>query len=224
MQYITVSREFEPKITGTNQPFSLEFKKNSFINKDDEKLLFSHLDDWDKISIESYQPFDSKVLKGEIALYPVGKRVKKLDFMGVGPNIWGIWTAVSKKVLTIIQKYKLPQYTLIPVNVETYDEPYYLIGFPVIKTKYVDFSKSDFFDTRSRSIVTFADFNEYRENIVSVKAHNILLPIEYDYDVLKVVCCQDICLSEKLANELQENNCTGLIFKSLDNISVSTLD
>lgn len=50
------------------------------------------------------------------------------------------------------------------------------------------------------------------------------LPIEYDCDVLKLACAQEMCFSEKLANELQENNCTGLIFKSLDNISVSTLD
>lgn len=220
MQYITVSREFEPKITGTNRISSLEFKKNSFVNKDDEKLLFSHLDDSDKIHIENYQPFDPKNLQGEITLYPVGKRVKKLDFMTVGPHLWGIWIAVSKKALTIIQKYKLPEYTLIPVNIETYDEPYYLIGFPIIKTEYVDFLKSDFFHFKSRSIVKFADFKEYRENIVGVKAHDILLPIEYNYDVLKVVCCQDICLSERLVNDLQENNCTGL---QSENISVCTL-
>lgn len=223
MQYITVGRQYEPKITGTNQPFSLEFKKTSFYNKDDEKSLFDHLNNWDKIGIENFEHFDPKVLQGKVTLYPVGKRVKKLDFMQFCPKLWGVWIAVSKKALTIIQKYKLPEYTLIPVNVETYDEPYYLIGFPVIDTESIDFSKSYFFHTKSCSIVQFSDFSEYRENIVYADAHNILLPIKYDYDVLKIVCASDICLSEKLANDLLDNGCTGLIFKSLDNISVCTL-
>lgn len=66
MQYITVSREFEPKITGTNQPFSLEFKKNSFINKDDEKLLFSHLDDWAKSALKTISLLTQKIYREKL--------------------------------------------------------------------------------------------------------------------------------------------------------------
>lgn len=223
MQYITVGREYEPKITGTNQIASLELKKTSFSSKDDEKIFSKHLDNSNKASIESFEPFDPSLLQGEITLYPAGKRVKKLDFMAISPYFSGLWIAVSKKALDIIQKYKLPEYTLIPVNVETYNESYYLIGFPVIKTEYVDFSKSDFFDTKNRSIVTFSDFKEYRENIIGVKERNILLPIEYDYDVLNIVCAVEICFSEKLVKDLLDNGCTGLEIKPLDLISVRTL-
>lgn len=222
MQYITVDREYEPKIIGTNRISPLEFKKNSFLNKEDEKFFFAHLNDFGKASINSFEPFNPKLLQKEITLYPVGKRVKKLDFMAVSPRLYGIWTSVSEKALTIIQKYKLPEYTLIPVNVETYDEKYYLIGFPLVTVEYFDYSKSKFTNRKTCEIITFSNEQEYKDEFFA-SPKNIILKKAYNYDIINVATVVEMCFSEKLANDLLENGCTGLRFKSLDNISVCTL-
>lgn len=221
MHYITVSKQFNPKITGTNKISSLEFKKTSFSHKSDEKVFFEHLDDWDKANIDSFKPFDLKILQGEITLYPVGKKVKKLDFMGVCPHLCGIWMAVSKKALSIIQKYKLPEHTLIPVNIDTYDELYYLIGFPVVTIKYINYSKSTFLNRKNFEIISFSNEKEYKDDFFA-SAKNITLKNNYDYDVLNLATVIEICLAQKLLKDLLDNNCTGLEIQPLENITVST--
>lgn len=221
MHYITVSKQFNPKITGTNKISSLEFKKTSFVHKSDGKVFFEHLDDWDKANIDSFEPFDPKILQGEITLYPVGKRVKKLDFMGVCPHLCGIWMAVSKKALSIIQKYKLPKHTLIPVNIDTYDEPYYLIGFPLVTIEHIDYSKSEFINTKNFDIISFSNENEYRDDFFA-SAKNIILKNNYHYDILNLATVTEICLTQKLLKDLLDNNCVGLEIQSLEKINVST--
>ena len=137
------------------------------------------------------------------------KSIKKLDFMYYAPYELGIDFLVSKKIVDIISAYKLPIHNKIPVKIDTFDGNYFLIGFPVWSFEVLDFQKSTFYH-RDRDVFSFIDYEDY-ENSESKYRYttkvDLYLKEKIEYDVISIGAA--IFFSEKIVEELKENNATG---------------
>ena len=137
------------------------------------------------------------------------KSIKKLDFMYYAPYELGIDFLVSKKVVDIISAYKLPIHNKIPVKIDTFDEKYFLIGFPVWSSKVIDFQKSTFY-YQDRDVFSFSNYEDY-ENFDSEYGDttkiDLYLRNKIEYDIISID--EAIFFSEEIVEELKENNATG---------------
>ena len=111
--------------------------------------------------------------------------------------------------MDIISAYKLPIHNKIPVKIDTFDGNYFLIGFPVWSFEVLDFQKSTFYH-RDRDVFSFIDYEDY-ENSESKYRYttkvDLYLKKKIEYDVISIGAA--IFFSEKIVEELKENNATG---------------
>ena len=213
MKFYNIDINLDPKITGRrNGSFAVEIKKNSF-EKDEHKEYFnsffdSNSNDIKRVRIETFQQFDLKNCPNVI-YFPMTKSIKKLDFMYYAPYELGIDFLISEKVADIISAYKLPIHNKIPVKIDTFDEKYFLIGFPVWSSKVLDFQKSTFY-YQDRDVFSFSNYEDY-ENFDSEYGDttkiDLYLKEKIEYDIISID--EAIFFSEKIVEELKENNATG---------------
>ena len=213
MKFYNIDINLDPKITGRrNGSFAVEIKKNSF-EKDEHKEYFnsffdSNSNDIKGVRIETFQQFDLKKCPSVI-YFPMTKSIKKLDFMYYAPYELGIDFLVSKKIVDIISAYKLPIHNKIPVKIDTFDGNYFLIGFPVWSFEVLDFQKSTFYH-QNRDVFSFIDYEDYKNSESKYRYTtkvDLYLKEKIEYDVISIGAA--IFFSEKIVEELKENNATG---------------
>ncbi|GIM57753.1 hypothetical protein [Capnocytophaga canimorsus] len=140
-KYLEIKTDYEPKITGKRDGDSAVKQKFETKEKEDEfeDFFYDIYENRSKISLENFQIFDIQ-LDAPITYIPKTKSIKKLDFMSYGRYQFGLDYLVSERVITILEKYKLPAvYHKLPAQIETFEEKYYLIGFPMISDEECDF-------------------------------------------------------------------------------------
>lgn len=145
-KYLNIKTNYDPKITGKRDGDSAVRQK--FKTKDEEKqfedFFYDIYENRSKILLESFQTFDIP-LALPITYVPKTKSVKQLDFMSYGRFQYGLHFLVSQRVIDILKNYQLPPvYHQLPVEISTFQEKYYLLGFPQPNIYQVDFTKTIF--------------------------------------------------------------------------------
>ncbi len=200
-----------------NGVYSVEMKnKHSFKTVNDKKLWNYYFDknrkDRSRVELENYTPLKESFETPPV-FFPVGKKVKPLDFMAYCPFEHGVQFLISEQVYHILQtNYKLPIHNKITIEIDTFDQKYYLIGFPVIPPKYYDFGKSTFFDYKNGSEFKFKDLQDY-ENAdyekITAPIQKLYLNKNFDYDIINTT--KGVFISPDLLKHLDFENITGYV-------------
>lgn len=224
-RYFRVCPSIESSVTGitdgvTNQ-VEIRLKKSqcSFANTADKNYLMEYCRRlWEgrfNTSIQDFPIIDvSKI--GQIVYYKTKKRVKETDFISnMTDNSFGMLDfIVSEETKNVLELFKLPLHSEIQVSIPEFStaKNYYLLAFPCIPLKQIDYTKSIIIDSMSRERLIFNSFEEYknRENKFT-EMHHIFLAKKYDFDILKVPMV-GLFFSERLINYLKEAKITGLNF------------
>lgn len=213
MKFYNINIEFDPKITGRrNGSFAVEIRKKSFENDKHREYFDSFFDsnrkDMKGVRIETFQQFNLEKCPSA-TYFPMTKSIKKLDFMYYAPSELGIDFLVSERVESIISEYNLPIHNKIPVRIDTFDEKYFLLGFPIWGLKVLDFHKSTFFH-RDKDVFSFQDYEDY-ENSDSKYRYatrvNLYLKEEIKYDVIPIGGA--IFFLDDIVEKFKENGITG---------------
>ncbi|RHH07918.1 hypothetical protein DW228_18470 [Bacteroides fragilis] len=228
MRYWSVICSTNPSVTGINnadaQVETLNKKKEySFVDKNEEKYFVEFCRDvWRKtkeIYIDDFNAIDDSKIS-LIKYFPTKKRVKEIDVLRHSTqssfNIFDF--LISDKVLKIFLEFNLPEFNIIPAKVTGFTIQYYLIGFSIIPYSKIDFEKSIFRNDISGSIITFHNYDEYKNhNTICVSAKKIILIKRYNYDVLRTPV--GLFFSESLITKMKENNVVGFEIENvfLDN-------
>ncbi|MGC7560394.1 hypothetical protein ACPEEL_03730 [Pasteurella sp. PK-2025] len=215
MHFITIQSVYDKEITGVSSHYQLEIKKKSFETPKDEKVF----NDFFKKNSKEFQrnvmdyfiQFNQKDLSGSITLFPTGKKLKKIDFFRVSPNLMGVWVVISQKVMDIFSKYHLPPINKIEIKIEGFTDRYYFIGFPIMPIECIDYNSSKFINIQSGKVIVYKTFEGYknRENIFDIFPKEIYLSEEYKYDVLNLAGVYEISLSPQMLEDLRKENCLG---------------
>lgn len=190
MEYYKIEKDYSPHITGKRDGgYAVEIRdKTSFCSDLDKKLWKDFLskdikNGKERCSWESYAIFDSQLLNTPFHLYLMGKRVKQLDFMTFAPYVRALQFLVSDKVYNIISKFKLQTHNVIPVNIDTFEQKYYLLGFPTVGFDYYNFSKCKFYNHISGKQETFESEDIYSQLFVNGRVETILIKLNTKLDV-----------------------------------------
>ncbi|AIM36924.1 hypothetical protein KO02_09635 [Sphingobacterium sp. ML3W] len=219
MNFYKTDTDTEPTTTGSrNGVYSVEIKeKYSFVSLEDKKVWKDYCTENRKnrsrILLNSYVPLDTSLLS-TITFFSIGKRIKQLDFMAFAPYEHGIQFLVTKKVYDIISKYKLPIHNKIPAKIDTYNQNYYLIGFPMLEKSTFDFTRSSFYEHSQNREFFFKTLENYEnaDNVVGDYVPvKLVLKEKLIYDVIKTV--EGIFFSPKIIEEFKRENITGYRIK-----------
>ena len=190
----------------------IQKKNKSFINKVHEKafnaFIDENLDNRNRIFITNYQIFD--LSNFILQYYPTTKSVRKLDFMTFCPHELGLQFLVTNLVYNIISKFKLPIHNKITVKINTFEDEYFLIGFPMLEVNSYDFEKSTFFDYKNGKNVKYIDAEDYETAEYSrnlAKPLKLCLNSQYDYDIINTT--KGIYFSSDIIEEFKKENITG---------------
>lgn len=195
MEYYKIEKDYSPHITGKRDGgYAVEIRdKTSFCSDLDKKLWKDFFtqdikNGKERCSWGSYAIFDSQLLNAPFQFYLTGKRIKQLDFMTFAPYVRALQFLVSDKVYNIISKFKLQTHNLIPVNINTFEQKYYLLGFPTIGYDYYDFEKCKFYNYISDKQETFESKDIYSHLFSNgrVKTISIKLRTKFDVDIINV--------------------------------------
>lgn len=216
MQFITIQSAYEKEITGVSSGYQLEIKKKSFENPSDEKIFNDFFKknskEFQRNVLDYFIQFNPKELTGSITLFPTGKRLKKIDFFRICPNLMGVWAVISQKVMDIFSKYSLPPINKIEIKIEGFPDRYYLIGFPIMPIECIDYNSSKFINTQqSGKVIVYNNFENYknRENPFDIFPKEIYLLKNYKYDVLNLAGVYEISINPKILEDLRKENCLG---------------
>lgn len=216
MIYYNIDVDTEPKITGNrNGVFSVEIKhKNSFGSIDDKNVWKNYLsenrENKNRILLNNYVPFDNSRLNYPINFFPVGRKIKQLDFIAFSPYIRGIQFLATRRVYEIISKYRLPIHSIIPSKIDTFDESYYLIGFPMLAKSAYDFNKSTFFDYRHGRPVKFKDYEDYKNanyDRITSTPQKLYLREKIDFDI--IITTKGAFFLLEIIEDFEKENITG---------------
>jgi hypothetical protein len=219
MEYYRVDTDYDPKITGKRDgAFAVEKNRKSFSSKDWEKkfniFFIENIKNKKRTSLDDYIVFETAD-DFLLTYYPRTKSVKKLDFMAYGPHEHGIQFLISQKVYEIIYKHKLPVHNKIPVKIDTFDNQYFLLGFPLINFLELDFSKSVFHNYNDGKIEIFEDFNDYNNcsiyNRKMAHPHKLIFKNKINYDIIDTV--KGTYFSNDIIEEFNEQNIIGYCIK-----------
>ena len=224
-RYFRVCPSIESSVTGimdgvTNQ-VEIRLKKTqcSFANTADKNYLMEycrHL--WEgrfNTGIQDFPIIDVSKLE-QIVYYKTKKRVKETDFISnMTDNSFGMLDfIVSKETKNVIEQFKLPLHSEIQVSIPEFStaKSYYLLAFPCIPFKQIDYTKSIIIDSMSRERLIFNSFEKYKNREHKfTEMDQIFLAKKYDFDILKVSTV-GLFFSERLINYLKEAKITGLDF------------
>ncbi|MDR1238597.1 MAG: hypothetical protein LBK27_00625 [Treponema sp.] len=133
--------------------------------------------------------------------------------MAFAPYKLGLNFIISKKCWEIIKKFRLPQYNLILVKIDTFSANYFSIGFPMIRDIEIDFDKSTFFDEINHKVLEYKSYEEYHKDnhTGDIFIDIVKLKKKYNYDLINLQ--GKIFISEKMGEEITKNNIIGLRIK-----------
>lgn len=226
MQFITITSTYQKEITGVSRNYQLEITKKSFKKPSDE-IIFNDFfrknsKEFSRILLSSFISFPQDEISDALTLFPLGKKLKEIDFFRVCPHYRGIWVVVSQKVMDIFSKYHLPNFNKIRVHIDKFSNNYYLIGFPLTPIEDIDFKRSKFINRKNNEIVIFENVENYknRENMFDILPMEIYLSIKYEYDILNLAGVYEICISPQILKELNQEKCIGFHEQGLDQLVV----
>jgi hypothetical protein len=209
-KYYQIHRSYEPAIIGLNDASAQveilnKNKKHSFVNENERQYFNNYSKENHKninrAAMDSFAAIDTSKISF-INFFKTKKRVKEVDIMHYMPRETGFDIVFSKKLVSIIEKYKLSDYNKIKAKVENFETEYYLIGFPLINILEIDFKKSTFCDYFTSESIIINDYEEYKNKPTSIEALNIVLKKYFEYDILKINF--GIYFSEKLIDEIRK--------------------
>lgn len=216
MKLYRVNAETEPKITGSrNGVYSVEIKdKYSFSSLEEKKIWKNYCsknrENRNRVLLNNYIPLDASLLSNPITFFSIGKKIKQLDFMAFAPYEHGMQFLVSQQVYNIILKYRLPAHNKIRVKIDSFEQAYYMIGFPMLEKSAFDFKRSSFFDYSQDKEFIFKSLVNY-ENADDIVGHYIPVKLRLNkklvYDVIKTV--EGVFFSSEIIAEFKEENITG---------------
>ena len=196
MEYYKIEKDYSPHITGKRDGgYAVEIRdKTSFCSDLDKKLWKDFFtqdikNGKERCSWGAYAIFDSQLLNAPFRLYLTGRRVKQLDFMTLAPYVRALQFLVSDKVYNIISKFKLQAHNAIPVNIDTFEQKYYLLGFPTVGFDYYNFSKCTFYNYISGKQETFESKDIYSQLFINGRVETILIKLntKFEVDIINVL-------------------------------------
>jgi hypothetical protein len=214
MEYYNVDTDCEPKITGKrNGDVAVEKNKNSFSSKAWEKKFNTFFrDNYDNIERVQFNNFQTVEYDDSfiICYFPLTKSVKRLDFMGFRPYEHGLQFLITRRVYDVISKYRLPVHNKIPAKIDTFDQEYILIGFPMLEPSTIDFNKSAFFAYDIGEEVTYTDANDWKNAEYSrllATPQKIFLKNKLEYDIIETI--KGTFISSEIIAAFKKENITG---------------
>lgn len=216
MKYYNIDAEVEEKITGSrNGVYSVEIKeKYSFSSLEDKKIWKDYCTqnrkNRSRVLWNDYIQFNPTLLSNPITFFPIGKKIRQLDFMAYCPYEHGIQFLVTQKVYDIISKYRLPTHNKVPAKIDAFEQNYYLIGFPMLEKFNFDFNKSIFVNYSEGNKVIFKNeehYNQLQDTSAYIVPEIILLKKELNFDIIKTF--KGIFFSSTIIEEFQKENISG---------------
>lgn len=216
MKYYNIDVETGLNITGSrNGVYSVEIKdKYSFASVEDKNVWKNYSSENRKnktrILLNNYVPLDNSLLSDSITFFPIGKKIKQLDFMAFGPYEHGLQFLITQRVYEIISKYRLPIHNRIPAKIDTFKQDYYLVGFPLLAKDAYDFEKSTFFDYKNGTPVKFQNVEDYETadyERITASAQRLYLNKKLEYDVIKTT--KGVFFLSEIIKEFEKENITG---------------
>lgn len=216
MNYYIIDTEVEPKITGSNNGvYSVEIRdKYSFFSPEDKKVWRSYCSEnrknKSKVSFNDYTPLDISLLSGPITFFPIGKKIKQLDFMAFAPYEHGIQFLITKRVYDIVSRYRLPIHNKIPAKIDGFEYQYFLVGFPMAEIDAFDFNQSVFKNYSEGREITFKDIDEYNtyHNMGAyIVPKKIKLKEKFSFDIIETI--KGTFFAADIITELRKENITG---------------
>ncbi len=195
MRYYKVKTDYSPLITGKrNGGNAVEIKEKVSFYSDSDKKLWKEFYSQDIINGTerclwgSYAIFNNMSLESPICFYPTSKRIRQLDFMAFAPHMRTLQFLVSEKVYNIIKNFRLPIYNAIPANIDTFEQQYYLLGFPTIDFGYYDFTKSKFNNYITGKMGAIESEDTYTKLFISGRVETIIIKLntKFDIDIINV--------------------------------------
>ena len=208
MKYYLTEAEYENAITGINPNWNhaVEINKKQSFKNDCEKKYFQDVleNSW---NTKAFAKFDNNKIS-EIIFFPKFKKLKQIDIIRQSPIRRGLDFIISKRTLEIIKLFKLPEYNIIPVKIDTFNYEYFLLGFSDIPSSELDLSKSIF--NNGEKNFTFNSFEEYNDtNYSKKKPIELYLNKKYDFDIINIQIVYGMYFSEKLVETLEKNKIIG---------------
>lgn len=220
MEYLNIDTETEPNITGSrNGVYSVEIRdKFSFYSIEDKKIWKEYCSEIrknkSKLLLNNYAPLDTTLLNSPFLFFPIGKKIKFLDFMAFAPHERGTQFLITKRVYEIISKYRLPIHNKIPAKIDSFNQDYYLIGFPMLPKNDYDFKKCTFFDYRNGGQVKFKDVEDYETadyDRITASAQKLYLNEKLEYDIIKTT--KGVFFLSEIIKEFEREKVTGYTIK-----------
>ncbi|MDR2108491.1 MAG: hypothetical protein LBP28_03405 [Coriobacteriales bacterium] len=216
MRFYNVEAETAPEVTGSkNGVYSVEIKdRHSFASMEDKGIWKDYCTenrrDKSRVLLNHYVPLDTALLTDPITFFPIGKRIEQLDFMAHAPYVRGLQFLVTQRVYEVISKYRLPVHSKVLAKIDTFDQSYYLIGFPLLGADAYDFDKSTFWDHRSGTHVRFRDAEDYETaeyERLTASAQSLYLNERVEYDIVKTT--KGVFFSSDIIGKFEREGITG---------------
>lgn len=193
MLYFKIETDYSPSITGKrNGGNAVEIKEKESFYADSDKELWKNFysqefkNGTNHYLWGTYVLFNREALVGPIRFCLTGKCIKQLDFMTFAPYMRTLQFLISERVWNIIKHFNLQTYNIIPAKIDTFEQRYYLLGFPTIDFNYYDFDNSLFMNYNSGRIEYMASEESYTELFVNgrVKTSIIKLNTKFNVDII----------------------------------------
>ena len=176
------------------------------ITRSDDPLIVGFLQHYSMPQVEILPPHNTH---SYINAVKTSERVKEVDFLLPKNSIKDLNYIFSKKLLDIIEKYKLLEYKKIKIKIKGFINEYYLVSFLTINPENFNFKKSIFIDyNRKNEEKIFNDFKEYNnydsylEGLLDYK--KIVLSEKAESDVLEISGA--LYFSENVVTEIEKMN------------------
>lgn len=218
MEYYKIKADYSPSITGKrNGGCAVELKdRTSFCSDSDKKRWKTFFTQDINNGIErrawgSYVIFDHQSLDAPFQLCLTGKRVKQLDFMTFAPHVCALQFLVSVRVYDILREFRMQAYNAIPVKIDTFEQRYYLLGFPTIDFSYYDFTKSKFNNYISGKIGTIDSEDAYNQLFINGRIDTVELQLNTKFNVDVIHVPEGTFFSSNIIEIFESEKITGYI-------------
>ncbi|MFT0644600.1 hypothetical protein ACMSDU_07960 [Bacteroides thetaiotaomicron] len=215
MTFYEINRSYDPNVTGVRNgrsPFLINEKK-TFISKEAkeryDKYNKSIDTDINKLFLNEFTPINS-VEVSEIEVFPISKRVKLTDWMQVSPREIGFTFLFSKKLVNLIDSYRMPQYNKLTTKIAGHTNDYFLVGFPIIDESFINFENTIFYDDIHKKKIQFSTYEDYKvffEMNTFIQPTDIYLNKKINYDIIRIR--SRYFFSEYLISEMEKSNILG---------------
>ncbi|WP_235299760.1 hypothetical protein [Portibacter marinus] len=216
-RYSKIVAEHEPQITGSpNGVYAVELVDNkSFVTKEEEDIFKLYVsrnhENIQRVCEDSFVNLDNQKIS-QITYYPAYKSIKEIDVIQYSPYYLGFQLLVSQRLFRILASFNLPNLNKLKSKITNFNSNYFLIGFPMIENKNIDFKRSIFFDYGRNEKKIYKNYQQYSELNFTRIPHEIYLTKQYNYDVINIQG-EGLFLSENLIAEIEKHKISGIIEK-----------